>query len=363
MADITITVNIVDDVSLAEVSAPVAVVVGNISAGARGATGATGATGPQGPRGETGATGPQGPAGDGSGNVVGPGISTDNALARYDGATGTILQNSSASVNDSGILSANGMNLAPGYALATNIIEEASAASGVTIDGALLKDGGANFTSPVTASLVSTDTVSEKTAAAGVTAGGVLLKDGNITAPGDGTLAHLNLGAYGVVESRVNLDSEHSATLTSTQSVDIQLGASGYFNVYDDASSNALFYVGDGGAGINIPIRGVVYPNTNFLVSTSTYSPDVSTYGTGGVTALGANLTIGSPAGTPHNGGKFMFRIKDNGTPRTLTWDAIYRAVGVTLPTTTVANKVMYVGMVYNSAATKWDVIAVAVEA
>lgn len=43
-----------------------------------------------------------GTGGAGGGDVTGPASSTDNAIARYDGTTGKIIQNSSASVNDSG---------------------------------------------------------------------------------------------------------------------------------------------------------------------------------------------------------------------------------------------------------------------
>ena len=42
------------------------------------------------------------PSGDGSGNVVGPASSTDNALARFDGATGKLLQNSPVTLDDNG---------------------------------------------------------------------------------------------------------------------------------------------------------------------------------------------------------------------------------------------------------------------
>lgn len=40
----------------------------------------------------------------GTGDVTGPGSSTDNAIARFDSTTGKLLQNSSATVNDSGSL-------------------------------------------------------------------------------------------------------------------------------------------------------------------------------------------------------------------------------------------------------------------
>jgi len=81
------------------------------------------------------------------------------------------------------------------------------------------------------------------------------------------------------------------------------------------------------------------------------------------VTALAANATISAPSGTPANGNKLFIRIKDNGTARTLAYNSIFRAIGVTLPTTTVLGKTLYLGCIYNSADSKWDVIAVAQEA
>ncbi len=76
-----------------------------------------------------------------------------------------------------------------------------------------------------------------------------------------------------------------------------------------------------------------------------------------------ANATTFSTTGVPIDGQKIMIRFKDAGVAKGLTWDAIFVAVGVTLPTTTVAGKWHYVGSVYNSAATKFHVIAVTVEA
>jgi hypothetical protein len=79
------------------------------AAGPTGPTGATGDTGPTGPTGPTGAastvagpTGPTGASGSGTGDVLGPASSTDNAVARFDSTTGKIIQNSSLIVNDSG---------------------------------------------------------------------------------------------------------------------------------------------------------------------------------------------------------------------------------------------------------------------
>jgi hypothetical protein len=77
-------------------------------------------------------------------------------------------------------------------------------------------------------------------------------------------------------------------------------------------------------------------------------------------------ITLLTPSGTPVDGQRLMLRFEDNGTGRAITWttsSGAFRAVGVTLPTTTVASKVTYVGCVYNSTDVFWDVIAVATQA
>jgi hypothetical protein len=77
-------------------------------------------------------------------------------------------------------------------------------------------------------------------------------------------------------------------------------------------------------------------------------------------------ITLLTPSGTPVDGQRLMIRLEDNGTGRGITWttsSGAFRAVGITLPTTTVASKVTYVGCVYNSTDVFWDVIAVATQA
>jgi len=86
------------------------------------------------------------------------------------------------------------------------------------------------------------------------------------------------------------------------------------------------------------------------------------------ITALANALTISADANaSPADGQKAIFRFKDNGTARALTWTTgstnSFRAIGVTLPTTTVVSKIVYVGCVYNVADSRWDAVAVAQEA
>lgn len=81
------------------------------------------------------------------------------------------------------------------------------------------------------------------------------------------------------------------------------------------------------------------------------------------VTALAEAAAFAVPSGTPANGNKLIIRIKDNATARALTWNAIYRAIGFTMPSTTVISKTLWVGGIYNSTDSKWDMLANSQEA
>ena len=117
----------------------------------------------------------------------------------------------------------------------------------------------------------------------------------------------------------------------------------------------------------NLTITGAVSARYTTKCATATtatsVTPNISTANQYAYTALASALTINAPTGTPVDGDKLTFRIKDNGTSRALTWNAIYRVIGTVLPSSTVLGKLLYVGCIYNAADTKWDVTAVAREA
>jgi hypothetical protein len=106
-----------------------------------------------------------------------------------------------------------------------------------------------------------------------------------------------------------------------------------------------------------------VTPRVTSAASSATPTPNADTDDQFQLTALAAAAAFAAPTGTPTEGQPMILRIKDNGTARALTWNAIYRAVGVALPTTTVLSKTMYIGMRYNATDTKFDVLAVSIEA
>lgn len=114
---------------------------------------------------------------------------------------------------------------------------------------------------------------------------------------------------------------------------------------------------------LRVPGVGL-YAGTASTASAATITPDI-TVAQYNVTALAAAATFAAPSAGV-DGQKLTLRIKDNGTARALTWTTTsggYRAIGTFLPSTTVASKVMYIGLVYNSQDTFWDVVAVTTQA
>lgn len=101
------------------------------------------------------------------------------------------------------------------------------------------------------------------------------------------------------------------------------------------------------------------------VASATTITPNIDTSEMEIVSALASALTIAVPTGVTssfYEGKELTFRIKDDGTARGLTWNAIFVDYTGSLPTTTVAGKTVYIGCKYNAVDTKWDVVAVQVQ-
>ena len=81
-------------------------------------------------------------------------------------------------------------------------------------------------------------------------------------------------------------------------------------------------------------------------VSVATLTINADYWDVATLTAQAAALTVAAPTGTPSLMQPLIITIKDNGTARAITWNAAFRAIGVTLPTTTVISKTHYIGCV-----------------
>jgi hypothetical protein len=193
--------------------------------------------------------------------------------------------------------------------------------------------------------------------AIGVSAGG-----GTVTqVDGTGTVAGLTLTGTVTTTGNITLGGTLAvpiANITASTSDPIGVGS---INL-GHASDTTITRVSAGVAAIEGNTIVTRSPTIQSVSSSATVTPTFSD-DLVKITAQAAGLTLANPTGTAIPGLGMVIRIKDNGTARSIGYDTQYRAIGVTLPTTTVISKTLYLAMVFNSDDTKWDVVAVGQEA
>jgi hypothetical protein len=115
-----------------------------------------------------------------------------------------------------------------------------------------------------------------------------------------------------------------------------------------------------------VPITQLPIILPRVLTITTSATPSINTDLYDAVTITGLTVPITSMTagltGTYNNFQKLTIRIKDAGVAKTIFWGASYASRGVNLPTTTTANKVITIGLIYNSEALTWDCVAVSQE-
>ena len=102
--------------------------------------------------------------------------------------------------------------------------------------------------------------------------------------------------------------------------------------------------------------RSLAVANTSGAITPASDTYDQVNY------ALTGSSSFSNPSGTPTNGQKLLIRIAAASTQTISSWSSSsggYRAIGTTLPTSVPTGKTVYVGCIYNSTASFWDVVAV----
>jgi len=199
-------------------------------------TSAVGIPGPAGPQ------GPAGASGAGTGDVLSAGGGyVDNAIIRYDGTTGTIIQNSSATISDAGLLTATDFS---GGGAALTALNATQLTSGTVPDArfpaTLPAVSGANLTA-LPATLPS--------------ASGVNLTALNATELTSGTVPVLRLGASGTRDATTYLRGDNTwATVSggggAASDSFATIAVAGQSSVVADSATDTLTLVA--GTGITI---------------------------------------------------------------------------------------------------------------
>jgi hypothetical protein len=168
----------------------------------------------------------------------------------------------------------------------------------------------------------------------------------------DGTLKNSTVLTTPVINTSVSgtaiLDEDNMVSDSATK-----LATQQSIKAYVDAQAAASLTL------TNKRINPRIVTAASYTTDTGT-ALDVSTCDEFDVTAQAGALKLNNPGGTPVNGQKLIVRIKDNGSPRALTYDTQFRASSdLALPTTTVLGKVLYMGFIWDSTDSKWTLLAV----
>ena len=280
------------------------------------------------------------PAGSGGG---GPFFTTSSVNALGTGPNGTT--NPSFNVDASTASAATGLN-----------VKAAAAAGGLAVS---VISSGTNENLTIDAKGSGTITIGGTSTGAivlsrAITYGGVTLTN---AVTGTGKMVLDTSPAF----TTPNLGTPSALVLTNATGLPnasvIGLGTAALVNTGTSGGTIPLMNGANTWSGIQTFNKSV--PAIGTVTSASTITPTADTTPQYNVTALATAALFAAPSGTPTDGQSLLLRIIDNGSPRALTWNAIYAAIGVTLPVTTVASKYLYVGCIYNAESSKWDVVAV----
>lgn len=239
-----------------------------------------------------------------SGDVVGPASATANAIVLFDGTTGKLIKNSA-------------VTLPAGSLVGTS---DSQTLTNKTISG-------------------SNNTLS------------------NIP---NGSLVNSAISVNG---TSISLGASGTITAVNPNALTISTGLSGVSYNGSSAVTIAIDSTVATLTGSQTLTNKRINPRVSSSATAATLTPDIASFDQYNLTAQNQALAVAAPIGTPVDGSKLIIRILDNGTSRAITWNGTYTVIGVILPPATVANKMLYVGCIYNSANTRWDVLAVNLQA
>jgi hypothetical protein len=273
---------------------------------------------------------------------------TDNISTTFDG-TGNIVVKAGAQLTTPNIGAATGTSVSvTGNITGGNIIGSVDAGSNIIITTGNITGGNVLFGS-------------------GIISGTGNITSGNVNAAG----LSLSSNVVSAINSAANITT--TANIAGGNIIGILVGnvtgttvsVTGNItggNILGGANVNAVTHTGAtvSVTGNIITGGGIVSRVVSIADATSvTINADTTDLATQTNTQVAGTLTVNAPTGTLANGQKLMFRLQSSNV-QTFSWNAVFAgSTDLSLPTTSSgSSKYDYVGFIYNSTATKWQLLA-----
>jgi hypothetical protein len=183
------------------------------------------------------------------------------------------------------------------------------------------------------------------------TAGGTVTR--NITAPAQ-SKTYVVINASSSTQSIVlrGVGPTTGVTIVKGETAVCAWNGSDFIKIANSGGAGSFTTVS---ASAGVIARVVVIANATSV----TMNADTTDIATQANTQVAGTLTIAAPTGTPLNGQKLIFRLQSTNI-QTFSWNAIFTSsTDLLLPTVSSgSSKYDYMGFIYNSTATKWQLVA-----
>ena len=264
---------------------------------------------------------------DGSGDVDGPASSTDNAIARYDGVTGKLIQDSAVTIDDTGVISQSTPVTGNVLNLATTASATDKPAINLANGRALLGFNGTNAMTTVQAGTGKgiefnvNNSVFGSGQAMTLTSAG-LLGIATTAATHSLTLASTATGIsyYNTTDQTTNYERLRHYWTANTYTMITESGGTGSLRAITINGAQSFITLngtnitmGRGGTGNNnIVTHSATFTSSSSVQALTYIAPTITQTGTAGYTALLINLT----ETTTGSGQKFLIDAQIGGTSR-----------------------------------------------
>lgn len=227
----------------------------------------------------------------------------------------------------------------------------------MTTGGVTLINTGAGLTGgPITTTgtiAIATTGVAAATYGSASTVPTIAVNDkGQITSASNTTIAIANTQVSGL--GTMSIQDANSVAITGGSIDNVTIGGTttGSFTTISAGSITVS------GA---LTVSGLITPRVTALADSSsvTFNSNTTDIATQANTQAAGALTINAPSGAPVNGQKLIFRLRSTNI-QTFSWNAAFQgSTDLGLPTgSSGSNLYDYMGFIYNSTASKWQLIA-----